>query len=234
MTLQEVLKELEALADPEIIAMKAKRFGIVSHHALGITLKDVKALAKRIGTNDELALALFDTGIYEARLLCSKLCTPSAITEALMEKWVQSFENWEICDSFCMGFFVKSRFAIPKVMEWSKRVPEFEKRAAFAMMAAYSFAHKKAENEVFEQFFPIIIREANDDRIYVKKAVNWALRNIGKRNVDLHQGAIEVAEEILALDTRAAKWIAKDALRQLTKPNVNILDYPRSMYRKHG
>lgn len=149
-----------------------------------------------------------------------------------MEKWVVTFENWEICDSFCMRLFSKSKFAIPKILEWSKRKREFEKRAAFAILASYCMADKKSGNKVFEQFFPIIIREANDERIYVKKAINWALRNIGKRNIDLNKKAIKVANEILQMKSKSAKWIAKNALRELEKENVNILDYPREVYRK--
>ena len=130
-----------------------------------------------------------------------------------------------------MGLFAKSKFAIPKIYEWSTRENEFEKRAAFATMAAYCMADKKAENEVFENFFPLIIKASDDNRLYVKKAVNWALRNIGKRNKDLHQQVIEVAKQLIALNTKSAIWIGKDALHQLIKPKVNILDYPRKIYR---
>lgn len=163
--------------------------------------------------------------------MCSKIFDVKELTEELIEKWVVTFENWEICDSFSMGLFAKSKFAISKIFEWSKRKSEFEKRAAFATMAAYCMADKKAENLVFENFIPILIEAANDDRLYVKKAVNWALRNIGKRNVDLHKRAIETAKTIIELDTKSAKWIGIDAIKQLTKPKVNILDYPRIIYR---
>ena len=182
--------------------------------------ESVLIIAKEIGKNNELALQLFDSGIYEGRLLCSKIFKPKDITEPLMEKWVKTFENREICDSFCMGLFAKSRFAVPKILEWTKRKPEFEKRAGFAIMAAYCMADKKSDNELFEQFFPIIKREANDERLYVKKAVNWALRNIGKRNSDLNEIAIDVANEILNFESKSAKWIAKDALKELQKDGV--------------
>ncbi|MEL6867382.1 MAG: DNA alkylation repair protein [Bacteroidota bacterium] len=194
-------------------------------------LKEIKVLAKDIGTDDELAVALFDTGLYEARLLCSKLFRPQSLTEELMEKWVATFENWEITDSFCMGVFSRSRFAVDKALEWSSREPTFEKRSGFVIMASYCMADKKAGNEVYESFLPIIKREAMDDRIYVKKAVNWALRSIGKRNPDLHQKAIATAKEIQAIDHKAARWIARDALKELTGEKVNILDYPRAIYR---
>ena len=198
---------------------------------MGVYHKDLKALAKDIGQDNKLALELYETGIYEARILCSKVYDPKYISEKQMDKWVKNFENWEICDSFCMGFFVKSNHALSKANEWSKAESEFVKRAGFVIMAAYGFADKKAGNPVFEQFFDPIEREAADGRLYVKKAVNWALRNIGKRNSDLRGKAIEVANRILAIDSSSAKWIAKNALSELNKSDVNILDYPRGIYR---
>ncbi|MFT4645920.1 MAG: 3-methyladenine DNA glycosylase AlkD, partial [Planctomycetota bacterium] len=185
----------------------------------------------KIGNDSKLAQQLFDSGIYEARILCSKIFNIHGLTNELLEKWVVTFENWEICDSFCMGLLAKIKFAIPKILEWSVRENEFEKRAAFAILAAYCMADKKAANTVFEDFFPVILREANDDRLYLRKAVNWALRNIGKRNIDLHQKVLRVANEIVKMDTKCSKWIGTDAIKQLTKESVNILDYPRAIYR---
>ena len=231
MNFQEVISELQLLANPEKVAFKKQKFGVIANNSLGIYHKDLKELAKRIGPDNKLALQLFDSGIYEARLLCSKIFDVKELTEELLEKWVVTFENWEICDSFCMGLVSKSKFAIPKIVEWSKRENEFEKRAAFATMAAYCMADKKADNSVFEQFFPILIKESIDERLYVKKAVNWALRNLGKRNIDLHHKAIATAKEIIKLNKKSAKWIGTDAINQLTKPKVNILDYPRAIYR---
>jgi len=231
MQLSQVMKRLEDLAEPEKILFKQKKFGITANNALGIYQKDLKLIAKEIGRNNKLALELYSTGVYEARLLCSRLYDPALITKSQMNQWTADFENWEICDSFCMGFYTNSRYAIEKALQWSSNKNEFTKRAAFAIMAAYGFADKKASNDVFEQFFPIIEREACDERLYVKKAVNWALRNIGKRNIDLKQQAIAVAEKILKLDNKTATWIAKDALREFSKPTLNVLDYPRSIYR---
>jgi 3-methyladenine DNA glycosylase AlkD len=219
MSYSEIIKSLYDLQDKDKVIFKEKKFGIISNNALGIYHKDLKVIAKDIGQNSELAVQLFDTGIYEARVLCSKLFKPKHITEDLMEKWVMTFENWEICDSFCMGFFSKSNFAVAKILEWSERQPEFEKRVAFATLASYCMADKLSENKHFEQFLPIIKREANDDRLYVKKAVNWALRNIGKRNIDLNRKAIEVANEILEFESKSAKWIAKKRLVRIAKGN---------------
>jgi len=228
----EVIECLYELKDDEKVKFKEKKFGIISNNSLGIYHKDLKIIAKDIGKDNELALQLFDSGIYEARLLCSKMFSPKDVTEQLMEKWVKTFENWEICDSFSMGLFSKSEFAVSKINEWSKREREFEKRSAFATLASYCMADKKSNNELFEQFFSIIKQESNDDRQYVKKAVNWALRNIGKRNIDLNKKAIETAYEILNFGSNSSKWIAKNALKELEGENVKILDYPRSRYRK--
>ena len=231
MNFQEVIEILEGMANPEKIQIKQGKFGITANKSLGIYHKDLKELAGKIGCNNKLALKLFNSGIYEARILCSKIYNPDSITEELMEKWVATFENWEICDSFCMGFFAKSKFALTKAIEWSKDEHEFVKRAGFVIMASYGFANKNADNEVFEKFLPIIEREATDERLYVKKAVNWALRNIGKRNLDLNNSAISVANRIANIESKSAKWIANNALRELKNPSVNIMDYPRHIYR---
>jgi len=232
MELDLVIEKLHQLANPDKVIYKKQKFGIIANNSLGIYHKDLSEIAKEIGKNNLLAVQLFDTGIYEARLLCSKIFNPKDITEELLEKWVKTFENWEICDSFCMGLFAKSNFALAKILEWTSRAPEFEKRAGFAIMASYCMADKKVGNEIFEQFLPIISNEAYDDRIYVKKAVNWGLRNIGKRNIDLQKSAINTAKEIQMQESKSAKWIANNALRELEKEGLKTLDYPRAIYRK--
>lgn len=219
------------MADPEKVRTKQIKFGITANHALGVYQKDLHALAKTIGRNNDLAVALFDSGIYEARLLCSKIYDPAALTERLMEEWVVTFENWEICDSFCMGFFAKSEHAQSKAFQWSESPAKFVKRASFTLMAAYGFADKQAGNEIFQQFLCVIEREATDERLYVKKAVNWALRNIGKRNIDLRTSAIAMANRILQLDHKSAQWVARNALQELQNPRTKMRDYPRGTYR---
>jgi 3-methyladenine DNA glycosylase AlkD len=231
MTYSEVIECLYDLQDAEKVIFKENKFGIKSNNSLGIYHKELKMIAKDIGPDNKLALQLFESGIYEGRLLCSKIFKPKDVTELLMEKWVKTFENWEICDSFCMGLFSKSEFALPKILQWTQREPEFEKRAGFTIMASYCIADKKSNNKLFEQFFPIIKREANDERLYVKKAVNWALRNIGKRNIDLNREAINVANEILTYESKSAKWIAKNAIKELEKNEVRISNYPREEYK---
>lgn len=231
MTFEKTMVLLNHLSNKDKIILKEKKFGIISKNSLGIYHKDLKEIAKLIGKDNQLAIQLFDSEIYEARILCSKIFDVKNLTEELMEKWVATFENWEICDSFCMGLFAKSKFAVSKAIEWTNRENEFEKRAGFTIIAAYCMADKKASNEVFEQFFAILKREATDDRIYVKKAVNWALRNIGKRNKDLNKKTITVANDLINLNNKTATWIAKDALRELQADKINILDYPREIYR---
>lgn len=180
---------------------------------MGVYQKDLNKLVKKIGKDNELAVALFESGIYEARILCSKIFRPEDLTEELMESWLCTFENWEICDSFSMGLFAKSPLARKIIFKLASRSHEFEKRAGFATMASYCMADKKSDNSVFEAFFPLIKGESKDERIYVKKAVNWALRNIGKRNLDLNFAAISLAREIFRFESKSAKWIASNAIK---------------------
>jgi 3-methyladenine DNA glycosylase AlkD len=231
MDVSEVIERLHTLKDPDKIAFKRKKFGVVANNSLGIYQKDLKELSRELKKNSELAKALFDTDIYEARVLCSKIFDPKELNSELMEKWVVTFENWEICDSFSMGLFSKSELAEVKIREWAKRSREFEKRAGFATISSYCMANKKASNSTYENFFPLIIEASTDERIYVKKAVNWALRSIGKRNVDLNKKALEVAHLILQNPSKSAQWIAKNAIRELSGKKLNVLDYPRSIYR---
>lgn len=231
MTYDAVIEALYDLADCQKIAEREKKFGIISQNALGITHRDLNLIAKEIGKDDDLAHRLFDSGIYEGKLLCAKIHRPKSVTDALCEQWVKVFDNWEICDAFCMGQIGRSLLAVKKINEWAFRTAEFEKRAAFATLAALCMADKKAENEVFEAFFPLLKSAASDERLYVKKAVSWALRGIGKRNPDLREHAVELAEELEERPERSAVWIAKDVLRELTANQVRSADYPRSIYR---
>ncbi len=230
-SLSQVLTRLKSLANPEKVLFKKQKFGIVANNALGVMHSDLNVMAREIGKNETLAIELFETNVYEARILCAKLFPPKKLTNELAEHWVKTFENWEVCDSFSMGVIAKSPLAKQKILNWINRKSEFEKRAGFATMAAYCMADKKAGNEVYESFLPLIIKASTDERLYVKKAVNWALRSIGKRNIDLNKKAIETAETILLIDSPAAQWIAKDAIKELSSAKANVLDYPRSIYR---
>lgn len=232
MTYDDVIEALHDLADASVVAARERKFGIKSQGALGITHRDLNVLVREIGKDNDLALQLYDSGIYEGKLLCSKIFRPKDVTDALCEKWIADFDNWEICDSFCMAQVAKSPVALSKIEDWTQREKEFEKRAGFATMAAYCMAEKKAQNATFEAFLPLIEKGAADERYYVKKAVSWALRGIGKRNRDLQVIAIETAELLAEREEKPARWIAKDVLRELTGEKVRMSDYPRSIYRK--
>lgn len=226
MPLASILAELKSLGSPKVKKIK-EHFAITAENSYGIFLKDIDALAKRIGKDDELAVQLFDSGIYEARLLCSRIYNSKNITKPLMQKWVKSFVNWEICDTFCMSLMGKGPYAYPKAFEWAEYKPEYQKRAGFVLMVAYAFTDPHAPDDEIRRFFPVMLKHANDERKYVMKGINWALRQVGKRNKQLYKEAIEVTHEILALDTKPARWIAKDALRQLHSPKIHFKNYPK-------
>lgn len=231
MTISQIIERLHSLANPEKVRFKAQRFEINANHSLGIYMKDLNLIAKEIGKNSELAKELFEVDIYEAKILCGKLFKPKELSLDLVKKWSAHFNNWEICDTFCMGIYAKSPLAHSIILDYSDKEGEFEKRIAFATMAAYCMANKEGENALFESYFKILEPASYDERLYVKKAVNWAIRGIGKRNVDLKEKAIRFSEHLLTLDTNSATWIAKDALKELCSENVKVLDYPRAIYR---
>ena len=210
------LKSLSNLKNKEGMA----RFGINTDQALGISLYALRPFAKEIGKNHDLAKQLWDSGIHEARILASMVGEPEKVTEDLMEGWVKDFNSWDVCDQVCSNLFDRTPFAYRKAVEWSKRKEEFVKRAGFVLMATLSVHDKKAEDQEFEKFFSIIIREAIDERNFVKKAVNWALRQIGKRNLMLNTTAIKIAQELKNIDSKSSRWIASNALRELASEKV--------------
>jgi 3-methyladenine DNA glycosylase AlkD len=215
----QILAILESLGVEEDRAGMT-RFGINTEKAYGIRIPVLRKMAKEIGTNHELAQAVWDTGMHEARILASMIDDPKRVGEAQMEDWVKDFNSWDLCDQVCGNLFDKTELAFEKAVEWAQREEEFVKRAGFAIIAWEAFHVKTAPDSVFEDYFPIIVREATDERNFVKKAVNWALRNIGKRNLALNAKAIEVAQEIEQIEDKTAKWIAGDALRELTSEKV--------------
>lgn len=216
MKLEEVLDQLRQLGDNSSLPGMA-RYGIVVDKALGIRMPILRALAKSIRKDHDLALELWNTGIHEARLLAVFVADKKQVTEDMMEAWVKDFNSWDICDQACSGLLDKTRWAYDKAIEWTSRTGEFEKRAGFVMMACLAVHDKKAPDEKFIRFFPLIEQHADDDRNFVKKAVNWALRQIGKRNKNLNNLAIQTASHILQKNSKSARWIAADALRELSK-----------------
>ncbi len=199
---------------------KMARYGIDTENTLGVALPDIRALAKEIGKDHQLALALWRTGIHDARLLASIIAVPMEADRALAESWAADFRSWDLCDQCCMNLFRKTDFARDLVTQWRSRDEEFVKRAALAMIATLAVHDKKAEDTAFAELFGFIEEGASDSRNFVKKAVNWALRLIGKRNRVLNQQVIECAERIAAQDSKPARWIASDALRELTGEKV--------------
>jgi len=207
------------MANPANVAGMA-RFGINPENTLGISIPELRSMAKEIGKDHALAQELWTSGIHEARILAAFVDDPKKVTEVQMEWWVADFDSWDVCDQVCCNLFDRTPYAYQKALEWSCREEEFVRRAGFALMAWLPVHDKKAGDEQFEIFFPAIIRESSDGRNYVKKAVNWALRNIGKRNRSLNQRAIETAEKIARIDSKTAHWIARDALKELTSPAI--------------
>ncbi len=215
----DMLETLKGMSDPANVKGMA-RFGINSKNTLGVPVPAVRKLAKEIGRDHRLAAKLWSSGVHEARLLAGFIGDPAMVTESQMEKWALDFDSWDICDQVCSNLFDKTPFAVDKLREWSRREEEFVKRASFVLMASLAVHDKKADDKLFESFLPVIKSESRDERNFVKKAVNWALRQIGKRNLRLNKSAIRTAKEIQKLDSKSAKWIAADALRELQGPAV--------------
>lgn len=191
------------------------RFGIETKDALGVSIPVLRKKAQELGKDHKLALGLWKTKIHEARILATMVDKAEKVSEGQMEKWVKDFDSWDLCDLCCGNLFDKTPFAYDKAFEWSKRKEEFVKRAGFVLMATLSVHDKDASDKKIMKFFPVIKREVKDERNFVRKAVNWALRQIGKRNLRLNKAAIKLGKEILKIDSKTAKWIASDAIREL-------------------
>jgi 3-methyladenine DNA glycosylase AlkD len=219
MTLEEIIREFKEKGDPDAAEGMA-RYGIETAKVYGVKLPELRKLGKRIGRDHGLALCLWDEGSRESRILAGMVADPAKATEELLEHWVADFRDWEVCDQTCMNYFDKTPFAVRKCFEWSGRKEEFVKRAGFALMARLAWTAKDLTNPQIELFFEPIRQQAVDGRNGVKKAVNWALRQIGKRNAELNHKAIAVAEEIGGLDSKAARWMAADALKELRSEAV--------------
>lgn len=196
------------------------RYGLPSDNAFGVTMADMKALAKRLGRNHQLAGALWDTGWYEARILTSFVDEPACVTPAQMDRWCRDFDNWGICDTVCFHLFDRTPHAWQKVAQWHALPEEFVKRAAFALLWGLTVHDKQADDEPFAQGLLLVERVATDERHFVKKAVNMALRAIGKRNPALHAAAVTVARRLADSPQAAPRWVGKDALRELTSAAV--------------
>ncbi|MBW1712411.1 MAG: DNA alkylation repair protein [Deltaproteobacteria bacterium] len=219
MEIEEIKGRLKALADPRAVAGMA-RAGIVGDEVWGVSIPNLRALAKQIGRDQDLSLKLWAEGSRETKILAALVGQPQEVTEAQMEAWVLEIRSWEVCDQLCMNLLEKIKGIEQKAIAWSGRQEEFVKRTGFVLMARLAVSDKKAGDELFESFLPLIEGQAWDERNFVKKAVNWALRQIGKRNLRLNELALDAARRIMAQDTKPARWIAADALRELTSDQV--------------
>jgi len=215
-----ILTALYSKANPKNVEGMA-RYGITStKNVLGLTAKDLFSLAKNIGKNQALALELWQSGIYEARILAALIADPAQIKKSTMNSWAKDFDNWAICDGVCMHCFRDTPYAHELAAKWINRTPEFVRRAGCTMIATLAVHDKKSSDSVFLNYLAVLKIYSIDERNYVKKAVNWALRQIGKRSLKLNAAAIQTAKEIQKLNSSAAKWVAADALRELQNMKV--------------
>ena len=218
-SIEHIMDELRHRGRPRTLAGMS-RFGIQTGTALGVSIPKIRELARKVGTHHDLARGLWKTGIHEARILACMIDDPAEVSENQMEKWASDFDSWDVVDGCCGNLFDKTEFATRKALEWSKRKEEYVKRAGFVLMAEMAVHDKIASDKTFLDFLPLMAREASDERNFVKKAVNWALRQIGKRNANLNDAAIKTCAQIKDSGSRAGKWIAADALRELTSDPV--------------
>jgi 3-methyladenine DNA glycosylase AlkD len=210
----EILAHLASLSNADALAGMA-RYGINTENSYGVSIPVLRAMGRQIGKDHRLAAELWSSGVREARILAAYIDDPRRVTDRQMERWARDFDSWDVCDQICSNLFDKTRFALSKAMEWSGRSELFVKRAGFVLMASLAVHDKTAEDAVFESFLPIIQRESLDDRKLVKKAVSWALRQIGKRNRRLNRMAIDAAKVLQGLDSKTARGIASEAVTEL-------------------
>jgi len=213
-TAAELIAALQAKANPANVAGMA-RFGINPNGTLGVSVAEIRKLARRVGRSHALALDLWDSGIHEARILAAIVDEPACITRSQMNQWATDFDSWDVCDQACQNLFHRTPHAWDMAVKWARAKPEFVRRAGFSLIASLASKDKDSPEERFEALLPLIAAAATDERNFVKKAVNWALRGIGKRSPKLRRSAIASAREIARLESRAARWIAADALREL-------------------
>jgi 3-methyladenine DNA glycosylase AlkD len=218
-SVHDILKALEAKANPENVKGMA-RYGMTAEKRLGVSVPDMRKIAKSAGKDHALALELWRTGVPEARIVAAMVAEPDRLTETEMEDWVKDINSWDVCDQACMNLFEKTPLAWKKIIDWSVREEEFVKRTAFSLLACIAWHNKTTGNDEFVRYFPVIKEGATDERNFVKKSVSWALRSIGKRNPTLNRAAIDLAAEIGGTDSKAARWIASDVTRDLTSEAV--------------
>ncbi|MFB6076399.1 MAG: DNA alkylation repair protein [Candidatus Aenigmatarchaeota archaeon] len=220
MNVDDVLEKLEELSDSEK-KEEVEKFGINTDNSLGgISIPELRKLAKEIGKDHSLALKLWETGVSEAMKLAAMIDIPEKVTSEQMDSWVEDFDSWDLCDLVCQDLFIKTDFVGDKINKWTGSEEEFVKRVGFVLIAERAIHDKKANNEDFEKYFSIVKREVDDSRNFVKKAISWALREMGKRNKGLNERVIEVAREIKEDGSNIAKWISSDVIRELGSDKI--------------
>lgn len=220
-TKKQILPQLKEMANSKSVEGMAK-FGMTSTKRLGISVPDMRKIAKENGKDHTAAMELWDTGIPEAQIVAALIAEPEKLTDEQMERWVKDINSWDVCDQVCMNLFDKSPLAWKKIYDWSEREEEFIKRTAFSLIACVAWHDKTLPDEKLIELFSLIKREATDERNFVKKAVNWALRHIGKKNINLNKAAIKLAKEIKEINSKSARWIANDAIRELESEKVQL------------
>ncbi len=213
---QSVLAALKQLSNPRIRAEMETRYGIVTKDAYGVRMRDMQAVAKQHGRNHALALALWKTGNYEARTVSAFVAEPEKLTPALMDRWCRDFDNWAICDTVCFKLFDQSPHAFGRVAAWARRKGEFQKRAAFALLACLAAHYDDAEDDAFMKLLPLAEAAATDERNFVKKGVSWGLRGVGGRSKKLETVVVALAKRLVISHDSTSRWIGKDVLRALT------------------
>jgi len=219
MEYENVLKKLKSMSDSKAVEGMA-RYGINPINNLGVSVYKLRKIAKEIGTDHKLALQMWNSGIHDMKLLACFIDDPKKVTNDQMDNWVLDFDSWDICDQACTSLFDLTPYAWDKIFQWASSDMEFIKRAAFSLIAGLSVHDKNTDDDMFTRFFPLIITNSIDERNYVKKSVNWALRNIGKRSLYLNKKAIEISNQIRRIDSKSARWISADALRELKSEKV--------------
>ncbi|MBP6672482.1 MAG: DNA alkylation repair protein [Bacteroidetes bacterium] len=226
MTLKQTLDALRKKGNKRTVE-GMKRFGITDVDAYGVSVPDIRSIARLIKKDHALARSLWESDIHEARILAVLIADPDHATLSQMDTWTRGMRNWAQCDAACGEFFQRTRSAETLPERWCRQPKEFVRRAGFVMMASIAVHHKKLDDHIFEDFFPLIIEYSIDERNFVRKGVNWALRQIGKRNLRLHKKAIALSKEIQNISSPTAQWIAADALRELNDPKTIALVHRR-------
>jgi 3-methyladenine DNA glycosylase AlkD len=215
-TVDEILSELRLAADPQRVG-SLQRLAAASP-ALGVGLPALRSLAKRIGHDHELALALWQTPVRETRILASLIDEPGRVTGKQMDRWAESFDNWEICDQVCQNLFARTPLALVKAVEWTRRSEEFVKRAAFVLIAVRAVRDKHADDSIFADLLPTVMAAADDERLYVRKGARWALRQLGKRSLRLRAHVLDTVTPCIDSDRPGVRWVARDVLKELLEP----------------